>query len=351
MLIATLTSIASSSSGVAWLYVGFVLIVLGFLALDLGVFHRTAHAVSMREAVRWTTIWVSCALLFTVAVYSIYQSHWLGVGLSVRQLDGAMRDVGGWEAAQLFLTGYIIEYSLSMDNIFVIAMIFTYFGTPAKYQHRVLFWGILGALAMRGVMIASGAALIASFSWIIYVFGGFLILTAIKMAVSKHDAIHPEKNIVVRAVRRIMPVSPNYDGQRFFTRLDGKLAATPLFLALVIVEFTDLIFAVDSVPAIFAITADPFLVFTSNVFAVMGLRSLYFLLANLIDRFRYLKPALIGVLLFVGVKMMLVHTPWKIPSGAALGVVLGILATGVFASLMRRTNATTASAAEPPHGA
>lgn len=343
MLLNNLSAIAADTTaansggggGVVWLYAGFVALVLGFLALDLGVFHRTAHAVSMREAARWTAVWVSCALLFTAIVYFIYQHHWLGMGLDVRQLDGVARNVAGWEAAQLFLSGYVIEYSLSMDNVFVIAMIFTYFGTPAVYQHRVLFWGIVGALVMRGVMIALGAALIASFSWIIYVFGSFLILTAIKMAVSQHGAMDPEKNFVVRIVRRLMPVSPAYDGQRFFTRIDGKLAATPLLLALVVVEFTDVIFAVDSVPAIFAITADPFLVLTSNVFAIMGLRSLYFLLANLIDRFRYLKPSLIAVLLFVGVKMMLVHSAWKIPSGAALGIVLGILATGVLASLMR----------------
>ncbi len=340
MAIATLaalgTSAAAPASGVAWFYVGFVLLVLGFLALDLGVFHRSAHAVSMREAARWTLVWVTCALLFCVSVYAIYEHHWLGIGRAVRQLDGAVRDVGGWESAQLFLTGYVIEYSLSMDNIFVIAMIFSYFGTPAKYQHRVLFWGILGALAMRGLMIAAGAALIATFSWIIYVFGAFLIVTAIKMAVSTHETIDLERNFVVRLVRRFLPISSAYDGQRFITRIDGKRAATPLLLALAVVEVTDLLFAVDSVPAIFAITADPFLVFTSNVFAIMGLRSLYFLLANLIDRFRYLKPALIGVLLFVGVKMLLVHTPWKIPSSTALAVVLAILATGVLASLLHR---------------
>ena len=342
-----LTLAETGPSGIIWLYAGFILLVLGFLALDLGVFHRTAHVVSMREAGAWTAVWVSCALLFTVAIYFIYQHHWLGVGINVPQLGGAARDVAGWEAAQLFLTGYVVEYSLSMDNVFVIAMIFAYFGTPAKYQHRVLFWGILGALIMRGIMIAAGAALIASFSWIIYVFGGFLILTAIKMAVVKSHAVDPERNPLVRLVRRFVPISPAYDGQRFLTRVDGKLAATPLFLVLVMVEFTDLIFAVDSVPAIFAITADPFIVFTSNVFAIMGLRSLYFLLANLIEKFRYLKPALITILLFVGIKMMLVHTAWKIPSTTALFVVLGILATGVLASLMKPAKATGPGAIEP----
>lgn len=332
-----LASAPGPSGGIAWLYAGFVLLVVAFLALDLGVFHRTAHVVSMREALRWTTVWVTCALLFVIAIYHIYENKFLGVGVGVRQLNGTLRDVGGWEAAQLFLTGYVIEYSLSMDNVFVIAMIFAYFGTPAIYQHRVLFWGILGALAMRGVMIAAGAALIASFSWIIYVFGSFLIISAVRMAMSKHETVDLENNIVVRVVRRFLAFSPLYDGQRFLTRLeDGRLAATPLLLALAVVECTDLIFAVDSVPAIFAITADPFIVFTSNVFAIMGLRSLYFLLANLIDRFRYLKPALIGVLLFVGIKMMLVHSPWKIPPGIALGTVLGILLTGMVASLIRR---------------
>ncbi|MEZ5323902.1 MAG: TerC family protein [Verrucomicrobiales bacterium] len=326
-----------SVPGVAWLYVGVVLLVISFLALDLGVFHRNAHVVSMREAFRWTVVWVSCALLFVIGVYFIYENQWLGVGHDVKQLGGAVRDVAGKEAAQLFLTGYVIEYSLSMDNVFIIAIIFGYFGTPAVYQHRVLFWGILGALAMRGAMIFAGAALITSFSWIIYVFGGFLIITAIKLALSKDEALDLEKNAVVRIVRRFLPISPHYDGQRFFTRLDGKLAATPLFLALAVVECTDLIFAVDSVPAIFAVTADPFLVFTSNIFAIMGLRSLYFLLANLIHRFRYLKPALICILLFVGVKMLLVHTALKIPPGLALGVVVAILTSAVVASLMHRS--------------
>lgn len=321
--------------GVAWLYAGFVLLVLFFLALDLGVFHRHAHVVHMREALTWSAVWIGCALAFNVGVYFMYENHWLGVGDAVRQLDGSVRAVDGFEAAKLFFTGYVVEKSLSMDNVFVIAMIFSYFGTPAQYQHRVLFWGIVGALIMRAIMIAAGAALIAQFSWIIYIFGGFLILTAIKMAVVRTEALDPEKNPVIRLVRRLIPVTTAYDGQRFFTRIDGKRAATPLFLALVMVEFTDLIFAVDSIPAIFAITADPFLVFTSNIFAILGLRALYFALANLIERFRYLKPALIAVLLFVGIKMMLVHTAWKVPTGMALLVVLGILGTGVLTSLMR----------------
>ena len=321
----------------AWLYAGFVALVIAFLALDLGVFHRKAHVVSMREAAAWTTVWVVAAMLFGVVVYYAYQGHWLGIGHNVPQLDGSARDVHGAEAAKLYLTGYIVEKSLAMDNVFVIAMIFGYFSVPAIYQHRVLFWGIIGALLMRGVMIGVGAALIQQFSWIIYVFGGFLILTALKMALIKSEGLDPMKNPVVRLVRRLYPVTPTYEGQRFFSRIDGRRAVTPLFLALIMVEFTDLIFAVDSIPAIFAITADPFLVFTSNIFAILGLRSLYFCLASLIDRFRYLKPALIGILFFVGVKMMLVHTPYKIDTTLSLAVILAFLAAGVTASLLRPT--------------
>jgi tellurite resistance protein TerC len=228
----------------------------------------------------------------------------------------------------------VVEKSLSMDNVFVIAMIFGYFGTPAKYQHRVLFWGILGALVMRGAMIAVGTQLIHRFGWIIYVFGGFLILTAIKMAVVSTSNIDPEKNVLIRLVRRLMPVTTAYEGQKFFSRMNGRRAATPLFLALVMVEFTDVVFAVDSIPAIFAITADPFLVLTSNVFAILGLRSLYFCLAAMMDKFRYLKPALVGVLFFVGVKMLLVHSPWKIDTTLSLAVVLTILTAGVVASVL-----------------
>lgn len=319
----------------AWLYAGFVALVLVFLALDLGVFHRTAHAVSMKEAITWTIVWVGAALLFNGFVYLAYEGHWLGIGTAVQQLDGTVRDVGGWEAAKLYLTGYVVEKSLAMDNVFVIAMIFTYFAVPAKYQHRVLFWGIVGALLMRGVMIGVGAALIQQFSWIVYVFGGFLILTAIKMALVRSEGIDPERNLLVRLVRRLYPVSTEYHGDRFLVRINGVRTATPLMLALVMVEFTDLIFAVDSIPAIFAVTADPFLVFTSNIFAILGLRSLYFCLAGMLDRFHYLKPALVAILLFVGVKMMLVHSSFKVDNTVSLLVVVGILAAGVVASLLR----------------
>ena len=333
--IASLAAVVPSNTShpqVIWLYVGFVALVMVFLALDLGVFHRHAHVVKAKEAISWTIVWIVCAMIFNVAVYFIYENHVLGIGRDVQQLGAAARDVGGAEAAKLFFTGYIVEKSLSMDNVFVIAMIFTYFGVPAMYQHRVLFWGILGALLMRGLMIGVGAALIAKFSWIVYVFGGFLILSAIKMAVLKSENVDPNRNPAVRLVRKLMPVTPHYDGQKFFTRWDGKRAATPLFLTLVLVEFTDLIFAVDSIPAIFAITADPFIVFTSNVFAILGLRALYFCLANLITAFRYLKPALILVLAFVGVKMLLVHTAYKIPNTVSLLVIISLLGLAVLAS-------------------
>lgn len=320
-----------------WFYAGFVGLVLVILALDLGIFHRKAHVVSMREAVGWTSVWTTCALLFSVFVYFAYTGHWLGLGLDVPVLGHPelTETVPGLTAAKQYLTGYVVELSLSVDNIFVIALIFRYFAVPEKYQHRVLFWGILGALMMRGAMIGLGAALIARFSWIIYVFGGFLILTALKMALSKNDEIHPERNPVVKLVRRLFPISKEYDGQRFFTTIDGRRFATPLLLTLVLVEFTDLIFAVDSIPAIFAITADPFIVLTSNVFAILGLRSMYFCLSGLINKFRYLKVSLIAILFFVGVKMMLVHTPLKLDTTVSLVVILGLLAAGVVASILR----------------
>lgn len=335
--------VPSAPSGMVWLYAGFVGVVLCFLALDLGVFHRSAHVVSVKEAGTWTAIWTTCALAFAVFIYFGYQSHWLGLGLSVPVVGspGKVVTLDGAAAVKQYLAGYIIEWSLSVDNLFVIAVIFGYFAVPAIYQHRVLFWGILGALVMRGLMIAVGAALIQRFGWITYIFGGFLILTAIKMAFAGSEGVHPDRNIVVRAVRSVWRVSPSYDGQKFITKVAGpdgvlRRAATPLLLALIVVEFTDLVFAVDSVPAIFAITGDPFIVLTSNVFAILGLRSLYFLLANMLGSFRFLKPALVLILAFVGTKMLLVHSPYKIDTGLSLAVVAGLLAAGVGASLLFR---------------
>lgn len=297
-----------------WLWIGFNLFVLALLAVDLGVFHRNSHAVSVREASIWTVAWVSLAALFAAGIY-----YW-----------------SGGKTALEFVTGYLIEYSLSVDNIFVFVLLFTYFRVPANYQHRVLFWGILGALIMRGTLIVVGAALIERFEWIIYIFGAFLIFTGIRMGISKEETdVHPEGNVIVRLFRRIMPVTKESHGDRFFIRQAGRLAATPLFIVLLIVESTDLIFAVDSIPAIFAVTRDPFIVYTSNVFAILGLRSLYFLLSGVMDKFYYLKLGLAVILTFVGVKMLLSHTAFAIRIEYSLLVIIGVLATAVVASLIR----------------
>jgi tellurite resistance protein TerC len=296
-----------------WLWIGFNLFVLAMLALDLGVFHRKSHVVSFKESITWTAVWVVLALLFNVGIW-----HYSG---SQKALE--------------FFTGYLIEKSLSVDNVFVFALLFSYFAVPSQYQHKVLFWGILGALVMRAIMIALGAALITKFSWIIYVFGAFLILTGIKMVVKREEEIHPERNPIVKWFKRIMPVTPEYRGDKFFVREGGIRMATPLFVVLLLVEFSDLIFAVDSIPAIFAVTKDPFIVYTSNVFAILGLRSLYFALAGVMDKFHYLKVGLGVILSFVGVKMMLAHTAYKIDTLLSLGVVILILAVSVVASLLR----------------
>ncbi len=313
-----------------WLWGGFIVIVLMMLALDLGVFHREDHVVGTREALTWTAVWVVLALCFNAALYFIYENRWLGVGLGPDQLTGQ-------EAALQFFTGYVIEKSLSLDNIFVIALIFGYFRVPAEYQHRVLFWGVIGALLMRGIMVAAGAALIANFSWTIYLFGGFLIFTAIKMLLAQHDELHPEDNILVKVARRIFRVSDDFEGNRFLTQVDGQRAITPLFLVLLVVESSDVIFAVDSIPAIFAITKDPFIVFTSNIFAILGLRSLYFALASLLAQFRYLKESLVFVLAYVGGKMIASHH-FHIPAAFSLLIILGILGVGIIASVMARKN-------------
>ncbi len=305
-----------------WLWVGFNVFVLGMLALDLGVFHRTSHVVSVKEASIWTGVWVSLALIFNTGIYFYWNTLMPGSSYS------------NGEAALAFFTGYLIEKSLSIDNVFVIALIFGYFAVPAAYQHRVLFWGILGALVMRATMILAGAALLKEYHWIIYIFGAFLIFTGIKMATHKDEDLHPEDNPVIKLVRRLIPVTKNYEEDRFFVRHAGKLMATPLFLVLIMVETTDLVFAVDSIPAIFAVTQEPFLVYTSNVFAILGLRSLYFVLAGVIDKFYYLKLGLAVILTFVGTKMTLVDI-YKIPTPVSLGVIATVLAVAVVASLLR----------------
>jgi tellurite resistance protein TerC len=296
-----------------WLWVGFNVFVLAMLALDLGVFHRKAHIVSLKESLIWTFVWIGLALVFNAGVW-----HFSG---STKALE--------------FFTGYLIEKSLSVDNVFVFALLFSYFAVPPLYQHKVLFWGILGALVMRAVMIVLGAALITKFTWITYLFGAFLILTGIKMIVKREEEMHPERNPVVRWFKRLMPVTPDYRGDKFFVRENGIRMATPLFVVLLLVEFSDLIFAVDSIPAIFAVTTDPFIVYTSNVFAILGLRSLYFALAGVMNKFHYLKIGLGLVLSFVGVKMLLAHTAWKIPTLWSLAVIVLILAASVAVSLIR----------------
>jgi tellurite resistance protein TerC len=361
---------------VIWIWLGFILFILTMLALDLGVFHRKAHVVKLKEALAWSAVWIALGLAFAGFVYFGYENHWLGLGSTADAVDGRIND--GFSATLKYLTGYVVEKSLSVDNVFVIAMIFAFFAVPAIYQHRVLFWGILGALVMRGVMIAVGSRLIAEFHWILYVFGVFLIATAVKMLLIKgHSDLN--QNFIVRLTRKLFPVTARFHGEHFIVRAGpassnkpkapggpelhdeaverastGTWMLTPLALALIMVETTDLIFAVDSIPAIFAITADPFLVFTSNVFAILGLRSLYFALAGMIDKFRYLKVSLAAVLAVVGLKML--TASWlKAAIGPSfnlylLAVVLLILGAGVVISIIadrrKRPKAQVASAAE-----
>ncbi|HZB12719.1 MAG TPA: TerC family protein [Chryseolinea sp.] len=299
-----------SDSAILW--VGFNVFVLIMLALDLGVFHRKNHEVSVKEALTWTAVWITLALTFNGFIYYRF----------------------GEELAVQFLTGYLIEKSLSVDNIFVIILIFSYFHVPAAYQHKVLFLGILGALVMRVIFIFAGIELIHRFHWLIYIFGGFLIITGIRMLFSTETKINPEKNIFVRMVRKIIPVTIDYDGAKFFTRVNGAVWATPLFLCLIIVEATDLIFAVDSIPAILAISDDPFIVYTSNAFAILGLRSLYFALAGIEKYFKYLKYGLAVILVFVGTKMAIADV-FKIPVEISLGVIAVILAISMLASVRK----------------
>ena len=294
-----------------WLWVGFIAFVLAMLALDLGVFHRKAHEVRPREAAIWVAVWVSLALLFALGLWKFENR----------------------EVALTFLTGYVIEESLSVDNLFVMVVIFNYFRVPRSCQHRVLFYGILGALVMRGLFIGMGAFLLARFHWILYVFGAMLVVTGLRMFFKQDEEFDGERNVIVRQVRKRVPLTLDYHGSKFFTLIDGKRAATPLFLVLVLVEFTDLIFAVDSIPAIFGITRDPFLVFTSNIFAILGLRSMYFLLAAVVEKFYLLKYGLSVILTFIGVKML--GEPWfHVDIMISLAVVVGLLALSILASLV-----------------
>ena len=294
------------------LWVGFIAFVLAMLAIDLGVFHKKAHEVSLKEAGIWSAVWVALAVVFNVGVH-----FWFGP-------DRALE----------FTTGYLIEKALAVDNIFVFVVIFTTFAIPAIYQHRVLFWGVLGALAMRAVFIVLGGAFLQRFHWAIYVFGAILAITGIKLLLQRNQEIHPERNPIVRAFQKLFPLTPEFQGDKFLVLKNGRRYATPLLLALVAVEVTDLIFAVDSIPAIFAITKDPFIVFTSNIFAILGLRSLYFLLAGVITKFVYLKVGLSLVLVFVGAKMLLMDV-YKMPIAASLGVIAGILGLSILVSLIK----------------
>jgi tellurite resistance protein TerC len=293
------------------LWAGFLAFVLAMLAVDLGIFHRKAHAVSLREAGLWSAVWVALAGAFAAGVYT-----WFGP-----------------QRALEFATGYLIEKALAVDNIFVFVVVFAAFGIPALYQHRVLFWGVLGALVMRAAFILAGGAFLQRFHWAIYVFGGVLVITGAKLLAQRNEEVHPERNPVVRFFQRVFPVAHELAGDRFTVRKDGRRFATPLLLALVAVEVTDVVFAVDSIPAIFAVTRDPFIVFTSNIFAILGLRSMYFLLAGIIHRFAYLKVGLSFVLVFVGAKMLLLDV-FKVPIAASLGVIAAILVGSVAASLL-----------------
>lgn len=301
-----------SSLGSPVLWASFTAFVLVMLALDLGVFHRKAHAVGLREALGWSVFWIALALAFNAGVYFAF----------------------GARPALEFLTGYVIEKALSVDNIFVFLVLFSYFAVPAAYQHRVLFYGILGALVMRAGFILAGAALLAAFHWTIYLFGGILIVTGVKLLLQGDEEIDPERNPVLRLFRRLVPSAAEYHGPRFLVRQAGRWVATPLLLVLVTIEATDVVFAVDSIPAIFAVTRDPFIVYTSNIFAILGLRALFFLLAGAMGKIHYLKPALALVLLFVGAKMLLADV-YKIPIAASLAVITGLLGGAVVASLVR----------------
>ena len=304
-------------------WISFLAAILLFLALDLGVFNKTPHIISSKEAGKWTGIWVTISFLFSGVIYWLYSNNYIANPDALKPLDASLK----------FITGYLIELSLSVDNIFVIAIIFSSFKIPQKYQHRVLFWGILGAIVFRGLMIYFGVYLINKFTWTTYIFGLFLIFTAIKMLFSKEeDKFDPKKSFVYRALRKIMPVTSHIDGEHFFVKRRHITAATPLFVALIVIEVMDVLFAIDSVPAILAITSDPFLVFSSNIFAILGLRSMYFFLAHMLNRFAHLEYSLIAILSFVGLKMLF-HDYIKLPEWASLTFIAVSLLVGILVSL------------------
>ncbi len=328
-------------------WAAFLTLFLGLLFLDLSVLHRESAALSVRQALFWTAVWIGVAMSFTGVVYGLYEHRWLGFepGPGV----GLGGDVGR-DAVLQYITGYVLEWSLSVDNIFVMAVIFSYLKIPTHFQYRVLFWGIVGAIVLRGLMIAAGTALLQHFDWMFYVFGGILLVSALRMLKNGEEEQDVGNSVPARLVRRFVPVTDEIERARFFVRREGRLYATPLFVALVMVELTDVVFAVDSIPAILAVTRDPFLVFTSNAFAILGLRSLYFAVAGLMAMFRYLKYSLVLILAFVGMKMLLV-THYHVPNHISLLIILGTLGAGVVASVIatRREQGGGSAGAGPPH--
>ncbi|MBN2359174.1 MAG: TerC family protein [Deltaproteobacteria bacterium] len=314
-----------------WLWIGFVALICLLLAIDLGVFHRHLHAIKLREAIGWTVLWIGVGLAFTIAIYFIYEHHWFGA--HVAEGEGALLE--GGEAVMLYLTGYVLEKSLSIDNIFVMAVIFRHFAVAPVYQHRVLYWGILGAIVTRGIMILGGAYLFQRFDWLFYPFGAYLVITGLRLLRPDGGEKDPEKSRIVQWLRRFLPVAGGQHEQRFFVREDGRRKVTLLFVVLLTIELTDVVFAVDSVPAVLAITTNSFIVMTSNVFAILGLRSLYFVLASMIQQFRHLQYSLAAILALIGVKMLL-HTVLKIPTVYSLLFVLLALTAGIVASFIRR---------------
>jgi tellurite resistance protein TerC len=318
-------AMGTGTIGTPALWIGFNICVLALLALDLGVFNRKAHVVSFREAAVWSAVWIGLSLLFAGALFLWY----------------------GPEVGSQFLTGYLIEKSLSVDNIFIFVLLFSSFAVPAEYQHRVLFWGVLGAIVMRGALIGLGTALVETFHWVLYLFGAFLVITGIRLALHQERDVQPDKNPIVRLARRLFPVTEDYQGARFAVRRDGRWWITPLLVVLLLLESTDLIFALDSIPAIFAITTDPFIVYTSNILAILGLRSLYFLLAGSIERFGYLKYGLAAILVLVGIKMLIADL-YHMPIALSLGLIACILAISIGASLF--TSRTSQDADQASHG-
>ncbi len=324
----------------ALIWSGFLLLITFFIGLDLGVFHRKDHTISLKESLMWTAVWVTLALCFNVGVFYLYEH---GIMHAPDSQPGGQ----GKEAALAFFTGYLIEYSLSIDNIFVMAVIIGHFRVPAQYQHRLLFWGILGAAILRAIMIFAGTALITRFEWLIYLFGAMLIFSAVKMLVTHNESVETDENMFVRYIGKIFRVTKAYHGHNFFASENGQRVVTPMFVALLLIESTDVMFAIDSIPAVFSVTTDPFLVFTSNIFAILGLHSLYFALAGMISHFRYLKMSLVYLLAFVGAKMLLSHA-YPIPNEISLGIIAVILGVGVLASYLDPKASTELSSDLPP---